>query len=90
VVPPDTAGHAWLVELADETVCEYATGATGGVSGERINYFCPSPNPGQSVVLLGDLGEGSPWLAKRAVLTGGPPDPTVLESAEVPIRTVWR
>jgi hypothetical protein len=89
-VPPDTAGHAWLVELADGTVCEYATGATGGVGADRINYFCPSPDPSQYVVILGDLQPGNIWMAKRAVLTGGPPDPTVLESAEVPIRTVWR
>jgi hypothetical protein len=89
-VPQDTAGHAWLVELADGTVCEYATGATGGVGDDRINYFCPSPDPSQYVVILGDLQPDTVWMAKRAVLTGGPPDPTVLESAEVPIRTVWR
>jgi uncharacterized protein len=89
-VPQDTTGHAWQVELADGTVCEYATGATGGVAGERINYFCPSPNPGQAVVILGDLLEGSLWMAHQAVLTGDMPDLTVLESAEVPLRTVWR
>jgi len=89
-VSQDTGAHAWLVELADGKVCEYATGATSGVGDERINYFCPSPDPGQDVVILGDLHPGAVWMAKRAVLTGGPPDPTVLESAEVPIRTVWR
>jgi putative hemolysin len=89
-VPPDTAGHAWQVELAGGTVCGYATGATGGVGDERINYFCPSPDPNQSVVILGDLQPGAVWMAKRAVLTGDMPDLTVLESAEVPIRTVWR
>ena len=41
--PQDTANHAWLVELADGTVCEFATGATGGVGGERFNYLCPNP-----------------------------------------------
>ena len=89
-VPQDTTGHAWQVELADGATCVYATGATGGVGDERINYLCPSPDPDQDVVILGDLIEGSLWLAKRAVLSGGPPEPTVLESAEVPIRTVWR
>ena len=89
-VPQDTTGHAWQVELADGTVCEYATGATGGVGDERINYFCPSPDPGQAVVILGNLLEGSVWLARRAVLTGDMPNLIVLESAEVPIRTVWR
>lgn len=89
-VPEDTAGHAWRVELADGMVCEYATGATGGVGDDRINYFCPGPDSSQYVVILGDLQPGAVWMAKRAVLTGGMPDVTVLESAEVPIRTVWR
>lgn len=88
--PQDTTGHAWLVELADGTVCGFATGATGGVGGERINYFCPSQDPDQSVVILGDLQPGTVWMAKRVVLTGSMPDLTVLESAMTPVRTVWR
>ena len=89
-VPQDTTGHAWQVELADGTVCEFATGATGGVGDERINYFCPSPDPTQSVVILSDLQPGTVWMASWAVLTGSMPDLTVLESTEMPIRTVWR
>jgi hypothetical protein len=88
--PPDTTTHAWQVELADGTQCGYATGATGGVGEERINYFCPSPDPNQSVVILGDLQPDGVWMAKQAVLTGNMPNLTVLESAEVRIRTVWR
>ena len=88
--PPDAATHAWLVELADGTVCEYATGATGGVGDERINYLCPSPDPGQQVVILGDLQPGTVWTAHRAVVTGGMPSLTVEESAVAPIRTVWK
>jgi uncharacterized protein len=88
--PQEAANHAWLVELADGTVCEFATGATGGVGGERFNYLCPSPNPGQYVVILGDLRPGAVWLAKRAVVTGGMPNLTILESAMVPVRTLWR
>lgn len=89
-VPDDTSGHAWLVELPDGTVCEFATGATGGVDGERINYWCPSPDPGQQVVILGDLQPGAVWMAQRAVLSGNMPDLIVLESALTPVRTVWR
>lgn len=89
-VPADTTGHAWLVELPDGTVCEFATGATGGVGDERINYLCPSPDPSQQVVILGDLEEGTVWMAHWAVLTGGMPDLTVVEDAMVPLRTVWR
>jgi dipeptidase D len=89
-VPQDTAGHAWQVELADGTVCGYATGATGGVGDERINYFCSSPDPSQSAVILGDLQPGVVWMAKRAVLSGSMPDLTVLESAMAPVRTIWK
>jgi dipeptidase D len=89
-VPDDTSGHAWLVELPDGTVCEFATGATGGVDGERINYLCPSPDPDQSVVILGDLQPGEVWMAQRAVLSGNMPDLTVLESDMVDVHTVWR
>jgi len=88
--PPDTGNHAWLVELADGMVCEYATGATGGVGGERFNYLCPSPTPGQYVVILGDLQPGTIWLAKRAVVTGSMPNLTILESTMTPVRTIWR
>lgn len=89
-VPDDTSGHAWLVELPDGTVCEFATGATGGVDGERINYLCPSPDPDQSVVILGDLQPGMVWMAQRAVLTGRMPDLTILESTLTPAGAVWR
>lgn len=89
-VPDDTTGHAWLVELPDGTMCEFATGATGGVDGERINYLCPSPDPDQTVVILGDLQTGVVWMAQWAVLSGAMPNLTVLESALTPVRTVWR
>ncbi len=89
-VPQDTAGHAWLIELADGTVCGYATGATGGVGDERFNYLCPSPDPGQQVVILGDLKPGVVWMAHRAVVSGGMPNPTVVESAMTPVRTIWK
>ena len=89
-VPDDTSGHAWLAELPDGTVCEFATGATGGVDGERINYWCPSPDPDQSVVILGDLQPGAVWMVHWAVLAGSMPNPTILDSAMVDVRTIWR
>ncbi len=88
--PQDMGASAWMVKLADGAVCEFATGATGGVGDERINYFCPSPTPGESVVILGDLQPGQVWTAHRAVITGNMPDLQVLESSMEPIATVWR
>jgi hypothetical protein len=89
-VPADTSVYAWVVELADGTTCEIATGATGGVGDERINYFCPSAAPGQSNVILGDLEPGAIWMAQYAVLTGDMPDLTVVESVQAPVRIAWR
>ncbi len=88
--PQDAAAHAWLVELADGTVCGFATGATYAVGGDRANYLCPSSDPKQQVALVGDLQPGKVWMAKRAVTTGNMPDLKVVESAEAPLRTVWQ
>ena len=63
---------------------------TGGVGDERMNYWCPSLDPGQQVVNLGEPQPGMVWTAHWAVLTGRMPDSTVLETAMVPVRTVWR
>ena len=57
---------------------------------ERINYLCPSSNPDQQVVILGDLQPGPVWMASYAVLTGEMPDLTVVDTVMVPIRTIWK
>ncbi len=90
VVHENPAGHAWWVELADGTLCGFATGATGGVGDERINYWCPSPDPELYVALLGDLKPGLVTMAHRAVFAGGMASLMILDWAEVPLRTVWR
>ena len=89
-IPPDAATYAWLVELPDGTMCGYATGATGGVGDERIDYMCSSSNTDQQVVILGDLQPGPLWMASYAVLTGEVPDLTVVEFVMAPIRTIWK
>ena len=57
---------------------------------ETIVDDCPSSNPDQQVVILGDLQPGQVWMASYAVLTGEAPDLTVVESVMVPIRTIWK
>ncbi|MCB0125919.1 MAG: hypothetical protein KDE58_26870, partial [Caldilineaceae bacterium] len=44
------ATNGWLVLLGDGTLCNFATGATTGVNGERLNYLCAGGGG-----LLGDL-----------------------------------
>jgi hypothetical protein len=89
-LPGDT-NQAWLVELADGTVCGFATGATAVVNGQRINYLCQtSQTTGPVPVLLGDLHPGTVWTAQKATLQPGANGLTVQSSGTVAIQTVWR
>ncbi|MEN9934192.1 MAG: hypothetical protein RLZZ387_771 [Chloroflexota bacterium] len=89
-VPQATTTHAWMLELADGTICGYATGATGGVGDKRINYLCQSADPSQRRAILGDLQAGTVWTAELAVITPGAAGPEVTESHTVSVRTLWR
>ena len=60
------------------------------MGGERINYFCPSENPDEQVVILGEPQPGTVWTASWAALTGQMPDLTVVDSADKPIRRLWK
>ncbi len=84
--------HAWMAELADGTICGFATGATAGVDGERINYLCASDDPSQMVGLVGELTPGPVWQAKKVLLGQGGQGagPIALETTTVDVRTVWR
>ena len=75
----------WIVELADGVVCGYLTGASTGVGGERANYGCTD-----GWYILGDPKPGQVWTANQvqiAVTRGGP---TLLDSADVNVKTVWK
>lgn len=88
-------GGPWLLELADGSRCGIATGATGAIDGERIDYLCTA-EPGQTVGLVGKPASGmvtgadAPllWSARRAVLVMGNQGMTATEIAWVPVRTV--
>jgi putative hemolysin len=89
-VPQDTTNHAWLLELADGTVCGFATGATGGVGDKRINYLCRGAVPSQRLSILGDLQPGTVWTADAGVVVAGDQGPTVKETTRVAIRRLWQ
>ncbi len=59
--------NAWLVKLADGTVCGFLTGATAGFDGKRTNYGCTD---GTSI--LGDLTPGAAWTARFVTGAVGP------------------
>lgn len=80
-VPAET--HPWFLQLADQTVCNFFTGATGGVDGERINYGCSD-----GWVVVGLPRPGAVWTAREVRLA--PRSVQVLKSVTVQIATVWQ
>ena len=78
--------NGWLVELADGSDCNFMTGATAGIDGERINYGC---SDGEDI--LGDLMPGTPWQANKVqVAPAGEAGFTVTLSVTVPVVTVYQ
>ena len=75
----------WMVELADDVVCGYLTGASTGVGGERANYGCTD-----GWYILGDPRPGHVWMADEAQIAMTRQGPALLDSAEVNLKTVWR
>ncbi len=82
------AKSAWLVQLADGTVCGVNTGATGGVNGERANYGCPS-----NEWIFGDLIPGdatTPWTAVLGRLNVGANGYSLGAAHQAIIAKVWQ
>ena len=75
----------WMIELADGVTCGFLTGATTGVGGERVNYGCTD---GWSI--LGDPKPGDVWTANQVVITVASQGPTLVDSAAVNVKTVWK
>lgn len=74
--------HPWFLQLADGTFCNFFTGATGGVNGERINYGCSD-----GWVIVGNPQTGTVWTAQEVFLA--PMSTTVEKSAKVELAKVW-
>lgn len=81
---------AWMVELADGTVCSFLTGATGGFEGKRLNYGCSGRTDSDSVMILSDLQPGKIWYANKVIVSSGPSGISLKKSEMVPVRTVWQ
>ncbi|MEZ4864940.1 MAG: hypothetical protein R3C14_26740 [Caldilineaceae bacterium] len=79
------AVNGWLVLLADGALCNFATGATTGVNGERLNYLCDD-----GLGLLGDLQPDTVWTANRVQIVVGSNGPELKSSEIVNIRKIWR
>ncbi len=63
--------NTWMVELPSGKICSFATGATGLIDSERINYFCENDDEKVTIALYGDLKRGKVWTANLAEFTQG-------------------
>jgi hypothetical protein len=82
------AGSGWLIQLADGTICNRATGARGMVDGQMTTYYCTSKSHADSAAVLGELKTGTVWMADIAVM-----DRAALKIKErktVPVVRVWQ
>ena len=98
--PQDKAPpQPWLLELADGSLCEAATGTMAVIDGEPVRYPCNSPSPGESKAsklncgLLDKLHPAPVWRADKVCFTVSPSEngpPFQLQKREtVAIRRVW-
>jgi hypothetical protein len=88
----------WLIELADGSVCEAATGTMALIDNEPVRYPCDtSPAKGSETPiycgLLGRMHQASVWMADKVCYTLAPSDsgpPFKLQNHErVTVRRVW-
>jgi hypothetical protein len=94
-VPPGTppSNWAWLVQLADGTLCTPFTGTLPiTATGVAANYGC-APGPlGDSVLIFGDLNSSSSvWTAEIGTISENSSSlPTITSSSTVPVEAVWQ
>ncbi|NTU82566.1 MAG: hypothetical protein HGA45_24885 [Chloroflexales bacterium] len=61
-----TSPWAWMVELADGSICTPFTGTRGMVAGKMTTYGCQDANQQPGVTILDDLIPGTVWQAEIA------------------------
>lgn len=91
---PVPANWAWLLQLADGTVCSPFTGTLpiveGGIS---ANYGCAPRTPGgEGLLLFGDLNAStSEWTAEAGtIIASGSGLPIIANEETVPVAAVWQ
>jgi hypothetical protein len=98
--PRDNAApRPWLLELANGSVCEAATGTMAVIQGEPVRYPCSSQSPDElnglklNCGLLDRLHPAKVWRADKVCFTAAPSEngaPFQLQKREtVVIRRIW-
>lgn len=84
---------AWLVQLADGTLCTPFTGTLPiTATGEAANYGC-APGPlGNDLMIFGGLDSSSSvWTAEVGTIAETSSSlPSIVSSTTVPVETVWQ
>jgi hypothetical protein len=95
-VPPGLAPKdwAWLIQLADGTLCTPFTGTLPAIAGDHsANYSC-APGPlGNNLLIFDDLNTSAPaWTASVGTLSTNSTStlPTIESSTTVAIATIWQ
>jgi hypothetical protein len=94
-VPPGVtpSNWAWLVQLADGTLCTPFTGTLPiTATGEAANYGC-APGPlGDNVMIFGSLNaSSSEWTADIGTISESSSSlPVITSSSTVPVTEVWQ
>ncbi|MFN8458965.1 MAG: WG repeat-containing protein [Anaerolineae bacterium] len=84
----DAEAMPWLIQLADGTTCNFATGATAMIKDKRANYLCSDNSS-----ILGSLRPGLVWTAERvadADITSTDAGFTASKTTIVNIATIWQ
>jgi hypothetical protein len=88
----------WLIELADGSVCEAATGTMAVIDDEPVRYPCNTSRAGGSQApvycgLLNTMHPAKVWMADKVCFTVAPsnsgPPFKLLRRESVGLRRVW-
>ncbi|HUY18647.1 MAG TPA: hypothetical protein VMV15_05425 [Candidatus Binataceae bacterium] len=94
----DKSAQPWLIELADGSICQAATGTMAAIEGESVRYPCSGPKSqaGSQPVytgLLGTMYPGKVWSADQVWFTVEPTEAglpfKLLKRETVAIRRLW-
>jgi hypothetical protein len=89
---PPPSNWAWLIQLADGTLCTPYTGTLPiTATGEAANYDC-APGPLGDVMIFGGLDvSSSVWTAEVGTISESTSSlPIIASSSTVPVSTVWQ
>ncbi len=90
VLPPGVAAPAFMMRLADGTLCHSASGPALALNGKPVSFNCVGGSPSAQIAILGDLQPGTVWRAEKAILGQSDGGFTIQNAQMVEIRTVWQ